>query len=280
MEFKNLTSKIKIPVLGLGTWGIGGGLRVDHSRNKQEIEAIQYAVSCGITHLDTAEIYGGGQTEELIGVAIKGFDRKKIFVTTKVVPQHLFFQKQIFTAAKNSLRRLKTDYIDLYLIHWPAPFAPIKNVMAAFDKLVSEGLVKFIGVSNFSLKQLQNAQKYSKNKIVTNQVEYSLLHREPENELLPFCQKEKIILTAYTPLASGRLAQKAVPASRQGFTGLDKIAAKYNKTCAQVALRWLIEKPQVIVIPKSSKKEHIDELLGSLGWKLAKEDIEYLDSEF
>lgn len=278
MEFKNLTSKIKIPVLGLGTWGMGEGIKSNYSNDKREIEAIQYAVSCGITHLDTAEIYGGGHTEELVGLAIrqlaeKGFSRKKLFVTTKVAPQHLFFQKQIFTAAKNSLARLKTDYIDLYLIHWPNPIAPIKNVMAAFDKLVSEGLVKFIGVSNFSLKQLQNAQKYSKNKIVTNQVEYSLLAREPEKELLPLCQKEKIILTAYTPLASGRLAQS-------GFTALDKIAAKYNKTCAQVALRWLIEKPNIITIPKSSKKEHIDELLGSLGWKLAKEDIEYLDSEF
>lgn len=272
MEYKDLTPKVKIPVLGVGTWRMGGWLKADYSKDRKFIEAIKYSISRGITHVDTAELYGAGHAEELVGEAIKGFDRKKIFITTKISPQNLFTQGQIRKHAEASLKRLGTDYIDLYLIHWPNPLAPMENVMAAFDKLVSQRLVRFIGVSNFSLRQFQNAQKYSKEKIVTNQVEYSLLCRDSERELLPFCQKEEVILTAYTPLANGKLAQK-------GYEALDKVAAKYEKTPAQVALRWLIEKPGVIVIPKSSSKEHINELLGSLGWKLEKEDEDYLAAQ-
>ena len=273
MEFKNLTPNVKIPVLGLGTWGIGGGMRPEHSNDSAEIEAIEYAIQKGITHIDTAEIYGAGQAEELVGEAIKTFDRKKLFITTKVSPQHLFLKSQIQKSLDNSLKRLKTDYIDLYLIHWPNPVAPMRRVMATFDELIKACLVRFIGVSNFSVRQLVNAQRYTKNKIVTNQVHYSLLYREPEKELLGFCQDEKIILTAYSPLEQGRLIYNKFPS-------LDKIAQKYAKTPAQVALRWLIEKPQVITIPKSSSKKHIDEILGSLGWKLDKVDLEFLDNNF
>lgn len=273
MEYKNLTPKVKIPVLGLGTWGIGGGMRADYSNDKKYIEAIGYAISKGIFHIDTAEIYGAGHAEELVGEAIKNFDRSKIFLTTKVSPHHLFTSRQIVKACESSLKRLTTDYIDLYLIHWPNPLMRLKNVMATFDQLAEQKLVRFIGVSNFSIRQLKNAQKYTKNEIVANQVHYSLLHREPEKGLLHFCQQNKIILTAYTPLAEGQLA-------RPGIKPLDEIAAKYKKTPVQVALRWLIEKPQVITIPKASTKDHIDEITGSLGWNLKKEDQKYLDDQF
>lgn len=272
MEFKNLTPKVKIPVFGLGTWHMGGDFRADRTQDKKYIEAIRYAIKLGLTHIDTAEIYSGGHAEELVGDATQGTAREKVFITSKVAPYHLGY-RQILEAADRSLKRLKTDYIDMYLIHWPNPLASMKNAMSAFDKLVSEKLIRFIGVSNFSVKQFQNAQKHTKNKIVTNQVHYSLLHRDPEKELLSFCQKEKIILTAYTPLASGRLAEA-------GYGALDKIADKYKKTPGQVALRWLIEKPEVIVIPKASSKEHIDEIAGSLSWKLKKEDQDYLSREF
>lgn len=273
MEFKVLTKNVKISVLGLGTWGMGGGMTPSHTRDKEEIEAIQYAIEKGLTHIDTAELYGAGHAEELVGEAIKSFDRKKLFIATKISPQHLFLKSQILKSAKKSLKRLKTDYIDLYLIHWPAPFAPMKKVMETFDELVKEGLVRYCGVSNFSVRQLVDAQKYTKNKIVTNQVHYSLLNREPEKALLSFCQKEGIILTAYSPLEQGRLIYNR-------FAALEKIAKKYNKTPAQVALRWLIEKPQVITIPKSSLRQHIDEITGSLGWKLKEEDQIYLNQEF
>ncbi len=269
MEYISINNKVKVPVLGLGTWGMGGGMRPDYSQDKKYIEAIQYALSKSIIHIDTAEIYAAGHAEQLVGEAVKKFDRKKLFITTKVSPHHLFTSGQIIKSCNSSLKRLKMDYIDLYLIHWPNPLAPMKNIMATFDKLVDEDKIRFIGVSNFSIHQLADAQKYTKNKIVSNQVQYSLLHREPEKEMLEFCVQNKIILTAYSPLGQGQLITSSLPA-------LDRIAEKYNKTPIQVALRWLIEKPQVIVIPKASSKAHVDELLGSLNWKLKKEDQEFL----
>lgn len=270
MEFKSLTKSQKIPVLGLGTWHMGGDMMPDYSEDDKYVQAIKYAISKGITHIDTAEIYSGGHAEELIGMATKKVDRKKLFITSKVWPTHLGFEG-IIKACQRSLERLQTDYLDLYLIHWPNPLASMKNAMAAFDQLVKERKVKHFGVSNFSVKQLQNAQKYTKNKIVTNQVHYSLLHREPEKGLLEYCQKENIILTAYTPIEKGQV--------NQGYKALQKIAKKYHKTQIQTALRWLIEKPNVIVIPKASSKDHIDEILGSLAWKMKKEDQEYLSQE-
>lgn len=271
VEYKNLTSKVKVPAIGLGTWKMGGNFVADRSQDGKYIEAIQYAISRGITHIDTAEIYGAGHAEELVGKAIKKFDRKKLFITTKVSPHHLFTKGQIESACKNSLKRLQTDYIDLCLIHWPNPLASIKNVMAVFGQLVDEGKVKNIGVSNFSARQLKNAQKYSKANIVCNQVHYSLLTRGPQKELLNFAQKEKIILCAYSPLEQGEVID-------QLGDKLRKIAKKYSKTPVQAALRWLLDQEQVITIPKASSKEHIDEILGSLGWSLKKEDWEYLES--
>lgn len=273
MEFKNLTKTQKVPVLGLGTWRMGGGMIADRSGDQRYIDAIHYAINSGITHIDTAEIYGAGHTEEIVGEAIKKSDRKKLFITTKVSPQHIFLPSQIKRSCHNSLKRLQTDYVDLYLIHWPNPLAPMRSVMRTFDELVSDGIVRHIGVSNFSARQIQNAQKYTKNKIVTNQVHYSLLHRDPEHELLSYCQKENIILTAYSPLEIGELAQSE-------YEALKSVAQKCRKSPIQVALRWLIEKENVIVIPKASTKPHIDELLGSIGWKLTKEDQEYLSEEF
>ncbi|OGD87734.1 hypothetical protein A2870_04705 [Candidatus Curtissbacteria bacterium RIFCSPHIGHO2_01_FULL_41_11] len=274
MEFKTI-SGIEIPVLGLGTWHMGGDMSPDYSEDEKYIRAIKYAISKGITHIDTAEIYSGGHAEELVGEAIrqpaeKTHDRKELFITSKVWPSHLSYNK-ILEACENSLRRLGTDYIDLYLIHWPNPLASMKNAMAAMGELVKNKKIRNIGVSNFSIRQLANAQKYTKNKIITNQVKYSLASRNPERGLLEYCQKEDIFLTAYTPLAKGTLKRSKI---------LENVGKKYGKTPIQVAIRWLIEKPNVITIPKASSKEHIDEILGSLGWKLKKVDQEYLSQQF
>jgi len=270
MEYKNLTDVEKIPVLGLGTWGMGGGMRQDRSNDRKYIEAIRYAIENGMTHIDTAEIYARGHSEEIVGEAIKKFDRQSLFITSKLFPIHLTY-KGIILACEGSLRRLSTAYLDLYLVHWPNPLSSLKTTMAAFDQLVKEGLVRHIGVSNFSIGQIQRAQKYSKNKLVTNQVQYSLLHQGPRFKLLPFLQKEKIVLTAYSPLGHGGLFKK-------GKLTLEMLENKYNKTAVQIALRWLIDQDQVIAIPKASSKEHIDEILGSLGWKLTKEDQEFLST--
>jgi len=265
MEYKTFTGEIRVPVIGIGTWEMGENI----SEDDKNIKALKEAIRLDMTHIDTAESYAAGHAEELVGRAIKTFDRKNIFITTKVKPEHLQFD-QVLKAAKVSLKRLDTDYTDLYLIHWPNPAIPLKETMCAFDSLVDDGLIKHIGVSNFSVQLLKEAQSYSKNKIISNQVEYNLLSREPEKELLLFCQKENIMLTAYQPLARGKL-------TKPGFEILDKLAKKYGKTQAQIALNWLISKPSVVVIPKSSNIEHLKENLGAIGWKMEKEDVKHLD---
>lgn len=267
MEYKEV-NELKIPVLGLGTWHMGGGLRAEPAHDQDYISAIRYALDQDITHIDTAELYGGGHTEELVGQAIKSYDRQQLFITSKVSPHHLSY-RGVLKACKSSLKRLHTDYLDLYLIHWPNPLANISRVMRAFDELVSAGKIRCLGVSNFSLKQLQRAQSLTPNPIITNQVEYSLLHQKPAKNLLPYCQKQGILLTAYTPLAHGWLAQV-------GLSALDDICQRYHKTPVQLALRWLIDQPNVIAIPKASSVAHIDELLGSLGWHLKSPDSQLL----
>lgn len=261
MEYKTLYNKEKIPVLGIGTWGMGGGMMKSTANDAENIAALKTAIKLGITHIDTAEMYGSGHSEELVGEAIKGVARKKLFITTKVWSTHLSYEG-VINACKNSLKRLGLNYVDLYLIHWPNPLFSFEKTMKAMDYLVDNKMTRYIGVSNFSVSQMEKAQKSAKHKIVTNQVEYHLLNRRAGHELLPYCVKNNIILTAYSPLARGKLAQ-------WGYNeALDAIAKKYKKTPAQVALRWLIQQPNTIVIPKASRIEHVKELVGAVGWEL------------
>ena len=251
----------------------------DASEDTEGIAAISKALEFGYTHIDTAEMYGAGHSEELVGVAINDFDRGSLFITTKVLPQHLRYDDCI-KAAEGSLRRLQTDYIDLYLIHIPNPEIPIKETMMAMGTLVRQEKIRFIGVSNFSVEQLKEAQKYAENKIVNNQIEYNLLTRHSgmynvniESEIIPFCQENDIIITAWKPLVKGRLF-------REKNKLLEEISKDYNKTLAQIAINWLINKKNIITIPKSTSIEHLKENLGALGWKLCTEDMRRLDEEF
>lgn len=172
MEFKKLTDTITIPVIGLGTWNIGGGDVADTTYDSEDISAMKTAIKLGITHIDTAEAYAQGHTEELDGKAIGGFDRKSLFITSKVSPRHLNYD-DLIVSVKGSLRRLNTDYIDLYLIHAPNPDIPIQETMKAMDSLAEQKLIRCMGVSNFSVEQIKEARKYTKNKIVANQIEYN-----------------------------------------------------------------------------------------------------------
>ena len=276
MEAKTLVGDVKIPVLGIGTWGMGGRYERDTSHDKEEILAIKTAIKLGMTHIDTAEVYGKGHAEELVAQAIQGFDRKKLFIVTKVSQEHLRHD-DIMSAAKASLKRLKTNYIDLYLIHGPNPSIPLKETMKAMDHLAEKKLVRFIGVSNFSVKEMKEAQSYTKNKIVANQIEYNLLIRNKgmwttnmESEIIPYCQKNNIIIIAYRPIAKGELA-------KPGYKLLDELAKKYNKTQAQIAINWLILKKNIVTIPKSTDINHLKENLGAIGWKMDSEDIKKLD---
>jgi diketogulonate reductase-like aldo/keto reductase len=274
IEYKELgKTGEKIPALGLGTWGIGGFSYPDYSNDELAIEIIRFAVEIGMNFIDTAEMYGAGHSEELIGEAIKGI-REKVFIATKVLPTN-FRYEDVIKACERSLRRLKTSYIDLYQLHWPNPSIAIKETMRAMEKLVNEGKIRYIGISNFSVEETVEAMNaLSKYEIVSNQVEYSLLVRDIEKDLLDFCRKNKITIIAYSPLARGELLKEKY------YEFLSKIGKKYNKTAAQVALNWLIIKENVVAIPKAFSKAKIVENMGAYGWKLSDEDLKIIDEFF
>ena len=277
MEFKTLDKDFKIPVLGLGTWGIGGFLETDSSNDDKSIQAIKDAIDLGYTHIDTAELYGAGHSEELIGKAIKDLDRSKLIITSKVFKTNLKYD-DVIASCKKSLEKLQTNYIDIYLIHAPNPEIPLEETMRAMDYLIEQKLVRFIGVSNFSVEKMKEAQRYSKNKIVANQIPYNLATRNKnhrgscinmESEIIPYCQENDIIIMAYRPIERGFLLEPNPI--------LDELSKKYNKTKAQIAINWLISKKGIITIPKSTNIEHLKENLGAVGWNLSNEDIKLLD---
>lgn len=269
---KTLKSGFALPVYGLGTWQMGGRWEADTSQDEKEINAIQFALDQGITHLDTAESYGDGHSEELIATATAGHDRSKLFITSKVSGDHQGYD-DLLRSCEASLMRLRTDHLDLYLLHrFPDVGIDIRETMRAMDRLVSEGAVRNIGVCNMTVNRLVEAQKYTANPLVCNQVHYSLECREiPQKGVLEYCQQNDVFVTAWGPLSKGVLEQAAI---------LLEMAEQYGKTPYQVALNWLITQPNVITIPKTSSPEHLTENLGALGWELSPSDWERLADEF
>lgn len=269
---KTLSNGFSLPVYGLGTWQMGGREMPDQSNDKAEIQAIKYAISQGITHIDTAEMYGAGHAEELIAEAIMGVDRAKLLIASKVMGHNQRYD-DLIKSCKESLKRLQTDYIDLYMLHrCPDPGIDIKDTMRALDYLVERGLVKNIGVCNFTVNRLVEAQKHTKNKIVCNQVHYSLECREiVDKGVLEYCQSNDIMIVAWGPLSKGMLEKADI---------LKKMAERYGKTPYQVALNWLISQKSVVTIPKTTNKEHLDENLGAIGWELSVGDMTSLTREF
>lgn len=280
METWKLKSGFELPKLGLGTWAIGGKRERDCSHDKESVGSIQTAVEMGYAHIDTAEVYGSGHCEELVGQAIRGFSRDNLIIASKVVDYHLRHD-DVIAAAKGSLQKIDIEYIDLYYIHAPNPDVPLKETMRAMDALVDEGIVRKIGVSNFTVTLFEEAQSYTKNKIVANQVEYSLLTRESgkysgnvnmESETLPYCQRNDVLLVAERPLERGIvLQQNAV---------MDAVAQKYVKSYAQIALNWLVSQKNVVTIPMSQSEAHLKENVGALGWRMESDDIERLRAEY
>ncbi len=256
----------KVTSIGLGTWGIGGYESPDSSRDRESVEVLRHGLELGINLIDTAEFYGAGHSEELVGEAIKDFDREELFIISKVWPTH-FGYESTKKAARASAKRLGT-YIDLYLLHWPGDsWERIEETLHALEELVDEGLIRYIGVSNFDLELLKRSQEVMrKYEIVANEVKYSLRDRWPETSgLLEYMRQEKIALIAYTPLEKGTLA---------GNPCLAEIGKGYGKTAAQVALNYLIWGENVVAIPKAGSRGHIEDNLGAMGWRLSKEDRE------
>lgn len=277
LEFKELgKTGVKIPVLGLGTWGIGGLGRRSDTRDLESIEALRLGLKQGMRFIDTAEMYGAGHSEEVVAKALE-LDREKVFVATKVSAEHLSFDG-VLRSCNSSLSRLKTSYIDLYQIHWPNPRIPITETMKGMEQLVTGGKVRQVGVSNFSVKQTREAQEaLSKIRLASNQVEYNLTNRSIETELLPYCMKEQITIIAYSPIAGGQ-----IPKGGRGerWHILDQVASKYGKTRTQIALNWLIAKIPVVAIPKASSLEHLTENVGALGWRLSPNDEHSISQAF
>jgi diketogulonate reductase-like aldo/keto reductase len=271
---KTLSSGFSLPVFGLGTWQMGG--RLEHNQKNddaKDIATIQEAIQQGITHIDTAEKYAAGYAETLIGKAVKDFDRKKLFLTSKVWADHLLYA-DVISACKASLERLQTAYLDLYLVHKPNPEIPIADTMHALDDLVAEGLIKHIGVSNFTNERLEEAQFYAKNKIVVNQVHYNLTHREVERKnVLNYCENNDIMVIAYRPIGKGIFAEKSI-------TILDEMCKKYHKSPTQIAINWLTSQPNIVTIAKTSDPKHLKENIEALDFTMSPEDIETLRREF
>lgn len=271
---KQLNSGFTIPVFGLGTWEMGG--RKEHNPDnddERDIRAIQKAIELGITHIDTAENYAEGYAEKLVGRAIEAKDRSELFLVSKVDSKKLAHD-DVVSSCEASMKRMNTDYLDLYLIHAPNDAIPLTETLKAMDELVADGRVKNIGVSNFTTKRLVAAQQLTQNKIVVNQVYYNLAMREPEHEgLLKYCQENDVILEAYRPVEKGVIIDQK-PAI------LVEMAERYHKTPAQVALNWLFSQPNVVTLSKSSSIGHLEENLGAIGWNLSNEDVEILRAEF
>lgn len=242
----------RVPELAQGTWGYKGG-----------VDALRQGLDLGCRFIDAAEAY---RNETIVGEAIQGV-RSEVFLASKVSPLN-FRYEAVIKAAELSLARLKTDYLDLYQLHWPNYTIPLSETMAAMEKLVESGKVRFIGVCNFSVDELQRAQQHLSNaRIVANQVRYSLLDRSPEQELLPYCEANGISLLAYSPLGTGM--SNIVEADKTNVLG--RLAGELNKTMAQVALNWCISHPSIIAIYKAQQAEHVRENCAASGWYLTGE---------
>lgn len=266
--------KDDIPAIGQGCMGIGGYLSKDTSQDNISIEALRQGIELGMTFIDTAEVYGDGHSEELVAEAIDGI-RDHVFIATKVSPENLSYDN-VIKSVKNSLKRLKTDYIDLYQIHWPNPKIRLSETMQAMEQLVDEGKIRYIGVSNFSLNYLKEAEKnLSENSIVSIQIEYNLIDRTIEDTILPYCEKKDIKVIAYSPLNQGRTLN-----DKEKIKKLEIISEKYNKTMAQITLNWLISHTPVIAIPKAINIDHINDNALAADFNLSEKDFRELGNTF
>lgn len=272
MMYKNLgSSNTRIPSIGLGT---GTGFKdIDKKRDQELIYILQKSLDLGISFIDTAEVYFNGHAEKLIGKAFRK-NREKVFISTKFSPEHCDY-KGVLKAAESSLKRLQTDYIDLYQIHWSNPVIPIEETLKALEKLIKAGKVKNIGVSNFSLRQLKDIQKISKLPIISLQTEYNLLERSIENDLIPYCEKNKITIIAYTPLNSGNILK--TEKYSKIFSNLSK---KYKRSTSQIILNFLISHSAVVAIPATTDIIHLEENSKSADFILEKKDIQLLAKAF
>jgi len=303
MEYINLgKSGLKVSKIGIGTWQASGDAWGQDVMDDNIIKAIKRSYELGVNLVDTAEIYGNGHSETVVGKALKDIGRENMVVATKVAGAHLRHD-ELLKSAELSMKRLGISYIDLYQIHWPDPWEqiPLRETMKAMEELYVQGKIRAIGVSNFAVRDLEDARSYlSKTDIVSNQVRYNMLQREIEEEVMPYCRKNGIIIIAWSPLAQGALSGKYstenVPRDRirsgnevfkpvnmkqieRLIKVLREIAQRKKKTVSQVALNWVISHEGVIAIPGAKTPEQAEENAGAADWKLSDEELKLIENE-
>ncbi|MXZ90790.1 MAG: aldo/keto reductase [Chloroflexi bacterium] len=275
MERKPLgSSGVMVPEIGLGTWRYTGGP-----------EPLRRGIELGANLIDTAEMY---RTEDAVGEAIAGI-RDQVFVATKVLGSNLRYDA-VLRAADRSLRLLAVDKIDLYQVHWPNPRVPIAETMRAMARLVDDGLVDYVGVSNFSVEDMAEAQAaMPHHPIVSNQILYNLRRRRAERDVIPYCRQHDIAVIAYSPLHEGALTGNGggVASGVRRALGMNRdrqvladLAGETGKTPVQVALNWVADQPGVIAIPKSNSVARTEENCAASGWSLTPDQRQRLDAVF
>ena len=265
MKTIQLKSGQAIPTLGMGTWRMGENSQYF----EDEVNALRHGLDLGFSLIDTAEMYGEGGAEEVIAKAIEG-RRQSVFLVSKVYP-HNASREGAIAACNRSLKRLNTDYIDLYLLHWRGAY-PLSETLKAFQQLKQQGKIRDYGVSNFDTDDMEEALKTNGGEaIVTNQVLYNLSRRGIEYNLLPWSTNHQITIMAYSPVEQGRILKNSA---------LQKIAKESAVSTAQIAIAWLLHRPNVIVIPKSSRPEHIEQNYAAQEIALSPQEIETLEAAF
>lgn len=246
---------VDIPEIGMGAWNYKGDPAIMHR-----------ALELGSFLIDTAESY---RTEPQVGRAVQG-KRDDYFIATKVSPEHLSYD-DVLAAAERSLKALGTDRIDLYQLHAPSPHVPIQETMRAMDDLVAAGKVRFVGVSNFSVEELREADEaLGSGSVVENQIKYSLFDREFAESVIPYCEEHGVTVLAYSSLEQGRFADE-LSGNEALSEAMDRVCAETAKTPAQVILNWVLRSPAVVTIPQTNRVERVDENCAASGWRLSDE---------
>jgi diketogulonate reductase-like aldo/keto reductase len=251
---------VEVPILGQGTWMI-------ESTPGPAVAALRAGLDLGMTHIDTAEMYGNGRAEELVAEAIAG-RRDEVFLASKVLPSNASYDGTI-RACERSLKRLQTDRIDLYMLHWPGSY-PIEETMRALAKLIERGDIRFGGVSNFDVHELPAAQQGQR--LACNQVLYHLGDRGIERRVTPWCAARQIPIVAYSPFGHGDFPERSKV--------LQEIARRHGRTARQVVLNWVTRDPNVFTIPKTARVERVRENAASLDFELTPEDLAAIDRAF
>jgi len=260
--------KASVPPIGQGTW------QLERNDRAEVVRALRRGLDIGLTHVDTAEMYGDGAVEEMVGEAIEG-RRDEVFLVSKVLPSNAS-RRGTVTACERSLRRLRTDRLDCYLLHWPGEH-PLEDTLAAFEELQRKGSIRSYGVSNFDDDLVRQAVGIAgRGKIACDQVLYHLEERHADAGLIPLCDELGLAFVGYSPFGSGNFPS---PQSRGGKV-LAEVARPHSATPRQVALAFLTRRPSLFTIPRSSRVEHTEENAGALKLKLSEDEISRIDAAF